>query len=55
LLCHRLPHRAAGPLPAAFSAIAPLVLFGYHPTRNKHSRIIAELERRNARKAEKAA
>lgn len=45
----------AGPLPAAFAAIAPLFLFGYHLTRRKHTQIIAELEQRNAKKAEKAA
>ncbi|MDY6948056.1 MAG: MFS transporter [Pseudomonadota bacterium] len=44
----------AGPLPAAFAALAPLFLFGYHLTRQKHSRIIAELEQRNANKAERA-
>ena len=42
----------AGPLPAAFSAIAPLFLFGYHLTRKKHAQLIAELEHRNARKAD---
>lgn len=36
----------AGPLPAAFSAIAPLFLLGYHLTRKKHAQIIAELEQR---------
>jgi glycoside/pentoside/hexuronide:cation symporter, GPH family len=36
----------AGPLPAAFAAIAPLFLFGYHLTRKKHTQIIAELEQR---------
>lgn len=41
----------AGPLPAAFSAIAPLFLFGYHLTRKKHAQLIAELEQRNAKKA----
>jgi glycoside/pentoside/hexuronide:cation symporter, GPH family len=39
----------AGPLPAAFSVIAPLFLLGYHLTRKKHARIIAELGQRNAR------
>lgn len=45
----------AGPLPAAFAAIAPMFLFGYHLTRKKHTQIIAELEQKNARKAEQAA
>jgi GPH family glycoside/pentoside/hexuronide:cation symporter len=36
----------SGPLPAAFSAVAPLFLFGYHLTRKKHAQIIAELEQR---------
>lgn len=45
----------AGPLPAAFSAIAPLFLLGYHLTRKKHAQIIAELEQRNAKQVEKAA
>jgi GPH family glycoside/pentoside/hexuronide:cation symporter len=36
----------SGPLPAAFSALAPLFLFGYHLTRRKHAQIIAELEHR---------
>jgi GPH family glycoside/pentoside/hexuronide:cation symporter len=45
----------AGPLPAAFAAIAPLFLLGYHLTRKKHAQIIAELEQRHAKKAEKAA
>jgi len=36
----------SGPLPAAFSALAPLFLFGYHLTRKKHAQIIAELEHR---------
>jgi GPH family glycoside/pentoside/hexuronide:cation symporter len=34
----------AGPLPAAFSAIAPLFLLAYGLTRKKHAQIIAELE-----------
>jgi GPH family glycoside/pentoside/hexuronide:cation symporter len=42
----------AGPLPAAFSALAPLFLLGYHLTRRKHAEIIAELEQRHARQAE---
>lgn len=41
----------AGPLPAAFSAIAPLFLFGYGLTRKKHSQIIAELGQRNTRRS----
>ena len=41
----------AGPLPAAFAAAAPLFLFGYHLTRKKHERIIAELEERHAWRA----
>lgn len=40
----------AGPLPAAFSAIAPLFLLGYHLTRKKHAQIVDALEaRRTAR------
>lgn len=39
----------AGPLPAAFSAIAPLFLLGYHLTRKKHAQLIAELEQRHAK------
>ncbi len=42
----------SGPLPAAFAALAPLFLFGYHVTRKKHAQIIAELAQRNAEKAE---
>jgi glycoside/pentoside/hexuronide:cation symporter, GPH family len=41
----------AGPLPAAFSAIAPLFLFGYHLTRKRHAQIVAELEQRHAGRA----
>jgi GPH family glycoside/pentoside/hexuronide:cation symporter len=41
----------SGPLPAAFAALAPLFLFGYHLTRKRHGEIIAGLE---ARKREKA-
>jgi GPH family glycoside/pentoside/hexuronide:cation symporter len=41
----------AGPLPAAFSAIAPLFLLAYHLTRNRHAQIIVELEQRHADKA----
>lgn len=39
----------SGPLPAAFSAIAPLFLLGYHLTRKKHAQIIVELEQRHAK------
>jgi len=42
----------AGPLPAAFSAIAPLFLLGYCLTRKKHAQIIADLEQRHARRVE---
>jgi GPH family glycoside/pentoside/hexuronide:cation symporter len=45
----------AGPLPAAFAALAPVFLFGYHLTRKKHAQIIVELEQRHAEKAEAAA
>ncbi|WP_417317208.1 MFS transporter [Emcibacter sp.] len=38
----------SGPLPAAFAALSPLFLFGYHLTRKKHKQIIADLEQRNA-------
>ena len=41
----------AGPLPAAFSAIAPLFLLGYHLTRKKHAQVIVELEQRHAMQA----
>jgi Na+/melibiose symporter-like transporter len=41
----------AGPLPAALAATAPLFLLGYHLTRKKHARIIAELEERRGRDA----
>ncbi len=40
----------SGPLPAVFAAVSPLYLFGYHLTRKRHARIIAELEQRNAAK-----
>jgi GPH family glycoside/pentoside/hexuronide:cation symporter len=40
----------SGPLPALIAATAPLFLFGYHLTRKKHARIIAELAERNATK-----
>ncbi len=36
----------SGPLPAAFALIAPLFLFGYHLTRKRHARIIADLAAR---------
>lgn len=39
----------SGPLPAAFSAIAPLFLLGYHLTRKKHAQIIVDLEQRHAK------
>jgi GPH family glycoside/pentoside/hexuronide:cation symporter len=38
----------SGPLPAVIAALAPLFLFGYHLTRQKHAKIIADLEQRNA-------
>jgi GPH family glycoside/pentoside/hexuronide:cation symporter len=41
----------SGPLPAAFSAIAPLFLLGYHLNRNRHALLIVELERRHAEQA----
>lgn len=44
-------HRLAlisGPLPAAFAALAPLFLIGYHLTRRRHAQIIAGLEQRKA-------
>ncbi len=37
----------SGPLPAAFVAIAPIFLFGYHLTRKRHVEIIAALEERH--------
>jgi GPH family glycoside/pentoside/hexuronide:cation symporter len=37
-----------GPLPAAFAALAPLFLLGYHLTRKRHAQIIADLEQRHA-------
>jgi Na+/melibiose symporter-like transporter len=37
----------AGPLPAAFSAVAPLFLLGYHLNRRRHAQIIAVLEQRH--------
>lgn len=42
-------HRLAlisGPLPAAFAALAPLFLIGYHLTRRRHAGIIADLDQR---------
>lgn len=45
----------SGPLPAAFAALSPLFLFGYHVTRKRHAQIIAELAQRNAGKAEAGA
>lgn len=44
-----------GPLPAAFAAIAPTFLLGYHLSRKRHSEIIADLEQRHAREKESAA
>ena len=41
----------SGPLPAAFAALSPLFLIGYHLTRKKHARIIADLEQRKTSKA----
>lgn len=38
----------SGPLPALFAAVAPLFLLGYHLTRKRHARIIADLEQRKA-------
>lgn len=37
----------SGPLPAAFAALAPLFLFGYHLTRSKHARIVQQLAERH--------
>jgi len=36
----------AGPLPAAFAALAPLFLVGYHLTRKRHAKILEDLETR---------
>jgi GPH family glycoside/pentoside/hexuronide:cation symporter len=36
----------AGPLPAAFAALAPIFLFGYRLTRNRHAQIIELLAKR---------
>jgi len=41
----------SGPLPAAFAALSPLFLIGYHLTRTKHARIIADLDQRKIDKA----
>jgi GPH family glycoside/pentoside/hexuronide:cation symporter len=41
----------AGPLPAAFAALAPLFLLGYHLTRKRHKQILHELEQRHAQQA----
>lgn len=38
----------AGPLPAVLTLLAPLFLFGYRMTRQKHTELIAALEKRNA-------
>jgi GPH family glycoside/pentoside/hexuronide:cation symporter len=38
----------AGPLPAAFAALAPLFLLGYHLTRRRHAQVIDQLERRRS-------
>jgi GPH family glycoside/pentoside/hexuronide:cation symporter len=38
----------SGPLPAAFAALSPLFLIGYHLTRTKHRAIIADLDNRKA-------
>lgn len=43
----------SGPLPAAFAALSPLFLIGYHLTKKRHAQIIAELEQRNAAKSGK--
>ncbi|MDE2462882.1 MAG: MFS transporter [Alphaproteobacteria bacterium] len=37
----------SGPLPAAFVAIAPVFLFGYHLTRKRHAQILTSLEERH--------
>lgn len=41
----------SGPLPAAFAALSPLFLIGYHLTRRRHAQIIADLARRKATEA----
>lgn len=38
----------AGPLPAALTVIAPVFLFWYQLTRQRHTQVIAELEKRSA-------
>lgn len=38
----------SGPLPAAITLLAPIILFGYTLSRRKHSRILAELSARRA-------
>lgn len=38
----------SGPLPAAFAALSPIFLIGYHLTRKRHAEIIAGLEQRKA-------
>ncbi|QIG78593.1 MFS transporter [Stakelama tenebrarum] len=37
----------AGPLPAAFAALAPLFLLRYHLTRSRHAQIITQLDTRH--------
>lgn len=37
----------SGPLPALFALVAPLFLFGYHLTRQRHLEIIAQLDQRS--------
>ena len=39
----------SGPLPAVFAALSPLFLIGYHLTRKRHARIIADLEQRKVK------
>ena len=41
----------SGPLPAAFAALSPLFLIGYHLTRKRHAQIIADLEQRKIARA----
>lgn len=41
----------SGPLPAAFVAVSPLFLFGYHLTRRRHADIIAGLEARHGKRS----
>lgn len=40
----------AGPLPAAFAALAPLFLFGYHLTRKRHAQILSDLSTRQTQR-----